>query len=53
VASGLEQLWADPTAPFVLTVAVDLMANAYPKLAFGRPVTEMEPFAQPIAMEGT
>jgi len=50
---ALAQLWADPAAPFLLTVAVDLMANAYPKLAFGRPVTEMEPLAQPIAMEGT
>lgn len=50
---ALAQLWADPTAPFLLTVSIDLMANAYPKLAFGRPVTEMEPFAQPIAMEGT
>ncbi len=50
---ALAQLWADPSAPFLLTVAVDLMANAYPKLAFGRPVTEMEPFATPVGMEGT
>ena len=27
--------------------------NAYPKLAFGRPITEMEPFATPVGMEGT
>ena len=27
--------------------------NTYPKIAFGRPITEMEPFAQPIEMEGT
>ena len=32
---------------------VDTHANAYPKLAFGKPITEMEPFAKPIAMEGT
>ncbi|MDQ3631640.1 MAG: thiamine pyrophosphate-binding protein [Actinomycetota bacterium] len=53
LAGALAQLWADPSVPFLLTVSIDLMANAYPKLAFGRPVTEMEPFAQPIAMEGT
>ncbi|MEJ7786154.1 MAG: thiamine pyrophosphate-binding protein, partial [Solirubrobacteraceae bacterium] len=53
LAEALAQLWADPTAPFLLTVAIDLMANAYPKLAFGRPVTEMEPLATPVAMEGT
>jgi hypothetical protein len=28
-------------------------ANAYPKIAFGRPITEMEPFAKPIEMEST
>ncbi len=50
---ALAQLWADPSVPFLLTVSIDLMANAYPKLAFGRPVTEMEPFATPVAMEGT
>ena len=32
---------------------VDTYANAYPKLAFGKPITEMEPFSKPIAMEGT
>jgi len=53
LSGALAQLWADPAAPFLLTVAVDLMANAYPKLAFGRPVTEMEPLATPVAMEGT
>jgi len=53
LAAALGQLWAEPAAPFLLTVSIDLTANAYPKLAFGRPVTEMEPFAQPVAMEGT
>jgi acetolactate synthase-1/2/3 large subunit len=32
---------------------IDTRANAYPKLAFGYPITEMEPFVKPIAMEGT
>lgn len=53
VDGGLAALWADPGEPFLLQVMVDTMANAYPKLAFGRPMTEMEPFATPVAMEGT
>jgi acetolactate synthase-1/2/3 large subunit len=50
---ALDDLWRDPAAPYLLEVMVDTFANAYPKLAFGRPITEMEPFAQPLDMEGT
>jgi acetolactate synthase-1/2/3 large subunit len=32
---------------------VPMQANAYPKMAFGRPMSEMEPLAKPIEMEGT
>ncbi len=53
VESALEWLWRDPSQPALLQVMVDTYANAYPKIAFGRPLTEMEPFAQPIAMEST
>lgn len=53
LADGLARLWADPHSPFLLRVVIDPLANAYPKLAFGRPITEMEPFAVPVAMEGT
>jgi acetolactate synthase I/II/III large subunit len=53
VEAALARMWADPTAPFLLEVKVDTMANAYPKLAFGRPITEMEPQATPLEMEGT
>ncbi len=53
VTAGLEQLWADPSAPFLAEVAIDTFANAYPKIAFGHPITEMEPFAKPLEMEGT
>ncbi len=52
VAEGLRALWRDPKRPFLLQVMVDTMANAYPKLAFGRPMTEMEPLAKPVAMKG-
>ena len=50
---ALRQLWADPDAPALLQVMIDTYANAYPKLAFGRPMTEMEPQAKPLEMEGT
>jgi acetolactate synthase I/II/III large subunit len=46
-------LWQAPDQPALLQVMVDTYANAYPKIAFGRPITEMEPFAKPIEMEST
>jgi acetolactate synthase-1/2/3 large subunit len=53
IDDALQWLWQDPAAPALLRVMVDTHANAYPKIAFGRPITEMEPFATPIGMEGT
>jgi len=53
IASALDLMWADPSRPFLLEVMVDTLTNVYPKIAFGHPFTEMEPFAKPIAMEGT
>ncbi len=53
VRGALQWLWRDPEAPCLLQVMVDTFANAYPKLAFGRPITEMEPFATPLGMEST
>ena len=53
IQHGLSQLWADPTMPFLLQVEIDPMINAYPKIAFGYPITQMEPFAKPLDMEGT
>ncbi|MBI3298936.1 MAG: thiamine pyrophosphate-binding protein [Elusimicrobia bacterium] len=53
VAPGLAAMWADPKEPFLLELRVDPRANAYPKIAFGLPMTEMEPLAKPIEMEGT
>ncbi len=50
---ALDDLWRDPAEPYLLEVMVDTFTNAYPKLAFGRPITEMEPLAQPLDMEGT
>jgi hypothetical protein len=49
----LAAMAADPDAPYLLEVAIDTFANAYPKLAFGRPISQMEPSATPLGMEGT
>jgi acetolactate synthase-1/2/3 large subunit len=51
--AGLSAMWHDDAAPFLLQVMIDPFANAYPKIAFGLPMTEMEPFAKPLEMEGT
>jgi acetolactate synthase-1/2/3 large subunit len=53
IESGLRCLWNDPGAPALIDVTIDTFTNVYPKIAFGRPLTEMEPDAQPIAMEST
>jgi acetolactate synthase I/II/III large subunit len=50
---AIESMWRDPDAPYLLEVAIDTAANAYPKIAFGHPISEMEPFAVPKAMEST
>ena len=53
VQDALKQLWRDPQSPFLLQVVIGTFDNAYPKIAFGRPLTEMEPLAKPLDMEGT
>jgi acetolactate synthase I/II/III large subunit len=52
VAGAVAEMWA-AEGPYLLEVAIDLKANAYPKIAFGHPISEMEPFVQPRAMEST
>jgi acetolactate synthase-1/2/3 large subunit len=51
--AALEKMWTNPQKPYLLQVFVDVSVNAYPKIAFGQPMTEMEPFAKPLEMEGT
>lgn len=48
-------LWTNENInkPQLLQVMIDPHTNTYPKIAFGKPITEMEPFAKPIEMEGT
>jgi acetolactate synthase-1/2/3 large subunit len=53
VADGIRAMWEHPAQPFLLEVMVPMQANAYPQMAFGRPMSEMEPLAKPIEMEGT
>ena len=55
VKGAIEWLWSEENVqkPLLLQVMIDPKANAYPKIAFGRPITEMEPFSKPIDMEGT
>jgi acetolactate synthase-1/2/3 large subunit len=53
MADAMAWLWDRPEEPRLLQVMIDTYANAYPKIAFGRPITEMEPLAKPMEMEGT
>lgn len=50
---AIKTMWNNPNEPFLLQVMIDPKANAYPKIAFGRPITEMEPHFTPLDMEGT
>jgi acetolactate synthase-1/2/3 large subunit len=52
VAGAVAEMWA-AEGPYLLEVAIDIRANAYPKIAFGHPISEMEPFVAPRAMEST
>jgi len=53
ISNALDIMWKDDNSPFLLQVMIDGKANAYPKIAFGKPITEMEPFSKPSEMEGT
>ena len=35
-------LWGNPSEPFLLEINIDKSVNAYPKIAFGYPITEIE-----------
>lgn len=53
IPAAIEWLWARPEQPQLLQVMVDSFVNSYPKVAFGKAISEMEPFAQPTEMEST
>lgn len=55
VQDAVEWLWSEENQdhPLVLQVMIDPHTNTYPKIAFGKPITEMEPLSAPIGMEST
>lgn len=52
IQDGIAKMWNDSNSPFLLQVMIDNYTNVYPKIAFGKPITEMEPFSKPIDIEG-
>jgi len=50
---ALEKMWESPETPYLLQVSIEMSINLYPKIAFGHPMTAMEPFVKPLEMEGT
>ena len=53
VRAASSWLHTDPTSPSLLQVMISPMANAYPKLAFGKGMSSMEPQEKPVEMEST
>lgn len=51
--SAIEWLWQDPMKPQLLEVDINMKVNSYPKIAFGKPLSEMEPHASPVEMGKT
>lgn len=52
---AVKWLWNEENhdQPVVLQIMIDPHTNTYPKIAFGKPITEMEPFSAPSEMEST
>lgn len=55
IEDAVNWMWNDENKykAVLLQVMIDPYTNTYPKLAFGKPITEMEPFSKPLDMEGT
>ncbi len=53
IEQAISAVWEKENEPFLLQVMIDLNTNAYPKIAFGRPITDMEPLVKPTEIEGT
>ncbi len=55
VEEAIAWMWNTDNAqePVLIQVMIDPYTNTYPKIAFGKPITEMEPQATPISMEST
>lgn len=46
IDNGLVELFNDLNEPMLLNVKIDMLTNAFPKLAFGMPLSKMEPFTE-------
>jgi acetolactate synthase I/II/III large subunit len=53
IDDALSFFWEDPTQSVLVQAMIDPEGNVYPKIAFGHPLTKMEPEFKPLAMEGT
>ncbi len=55
IENAIDWLWNETNVeqPLLLQVMIEPLTNTFPKIAFGRPLTEMEPFVKPIEMEST
>jgi acetolactate synthase-1/2/3 large subunit len=53
IEAGSTWIWDKPDTPALLQVMINPYTNVYPKIAFGRPISEMEPFARPLCIEST
>jgi acetolactate synthase-1/2/3 large subunit len=53
IDAGIEWIWSIENKPQLLQVMIEPNTNCYPKIAFGRPINEMEPFSKPLGMEST
>jgi acetolactate synthase-1/2/3 large subunit len=53
VEDAIGWLSENTDGPSLLQVMIAPLANAYPKLAFGKGMASMEPFVQPVEMEST
>ncbi len=45
ILPALKEMWGNPNSPFLLEVIIDSDVNLYPKLAFNKSFSEMEPYA--------
>jgi acetolactate synthase I/II/III large subunit len=55
IINATKWMWNDANSSkaVLLQVMIAPLTNIYPKIAFGKPITEMEPFVKPIEMEST
>lgn len=53
IDEAMDWLAENHEGPVLLQVMISPKMNVYPKIAFGKPITEMEPMAVPIEMEST